>query len=123
MSATATTWRSRWRRCAATSACPSRSRAAEGYQLKPAFLKALKKKFPKLEIEQFVDPKAAVRGADVVYTDVWASMGQEEEKDSRSKIFADYQVNERLMKSAGPEASVHALPPRPPRPGSDGRSR
>jgi ornithine carbamoyltransferase len=87
--------------------------APEGYQLKPAFLKSLKKKFPKLEVEQFADPQAAVRGADVVYTDVWASMGQEEEKDSRSKIFANYQVNARLMKSAGPKAKfMHCLPAR-----------
>ncbi|MED5426352.1 MAG: ornithine carbamoyltransferase, partial [Candidatus Neomarinimicrobiota bacterium] len=39
------------------------------------------------------DPKSAVDGADVIYTDVWASMGQKEEAEEREKIFADYQVN------------------------------
>ncbi len=87
--------------------------APEGYELKPEFVKGLKKAFPKLEIEQYVDPLAAVRGADVVYTDVWASMGQEGEKESRSKTFADYQVNARLMKSAGSKAKfMHCLPAR-----------
>lgn len=87
--------------------------APDGYQLKPPLLKTLKKKFPKLPLEQYVDPHAAVRGADVVYTDVWASMGQEDEKDSRSKTFADYQVNARLMKSAGPKTKfMHCLPAR-----------
>lgn len=87
--------------------------APEGYELKPEFVKTLKKAFPKLEIEQYVDPLAAVRGADVVYTDVWASMGQEGEKESRNKTFADYQVNARLMKSAGSKAKfMHCLPAR-----------
>jgi len=87
--------------------------APEGYELKPQVVQSLKKKFPKLELEQYVDPLAAVRGADVVYTDVWASMGQEGEKESRNKVFADYQVNARLMKSAGSKAKfMHCLPAR-----------
>jgi ornithine carbamoyltransferase len=57
------------------------------------------------------DPKAAVEGAQVVYTDVWASMGQEGEADERMPIFLPYQVNEDLMKVAAKNAIVlHCLP-------------
>ncbi|MBW2313700.1 MAG: ornithine carbamoyltransferase [Deltaproteobacteria bacterium] len=56
------------------------------------------------------DPVEAVRGADFVYTDTWTSMGQEDEKAERKKIFAAYQVNTRLLEHA-PEAWVlHCLP-------------
>jgi len=62
-------------------------------------------------IELMTDPYAAVRGADVVYTDVWASMGQEAEHDRRVKDLAGYQVNARLMEAAGPGALfMHCLP-------------
>jgi ornithine carbamoyltransferase len=57
------------------------------------------------------DPREAVAGADVVYTDVWASMGQEEEAAERARIFAPYQVNEGLMALAKPDAiAMHCLP-------------
>jgi ornithine carbamoyltransferase len=57
------------------------------------------------------DPREAVAGADVVYTDVWASMGQEEEAAERARIFAPYQVNEELMAEAKPDAiAMHCLP-------------
>ena len=57
------------------------------------------------------DPAAAVKEADAVYTDVWASMGQEHEKEQRAKIFAPYQVNKELMAQAKPEALfMHCLP-------------
>ncbi len=57
------------------------------------------------------DIKAAASGADVLYTDVWASMGQEEEFQERAKIFKDYQVNTELMKVANDGAMVlHCLP-------------
>lgn len=57
------------------------------------------------------DPKVAVKNADVVYTDTWASMGQEEEKEARVKAFAGYQVNEALMTLANEDAMVqHCLP-------------
>lgn len=56
-------------------------------------------------------PAQAVKGADAVYTDVWASMGQEEEKDERSQAFAEYQVNRALMAQAKPDAIfLHCLP-------------
>ena len=56
-------------------------------------------------------PQQAVRDADVVYTDVWASMGQESERAERLKAFADYQVNEELMAYAKPDAVfLHDMP-------------
>jgi len=56
-------------------------------------------------------PEEAVAGADAVYTDVWASMGQESEKEARARIFAPYQVNARLMAHAKADALfMHCLP-------------
>jgi ornithine carbamoyltransferase len=63
------------------------------------------------EVAVETDPLKAVAGADVVYTDVWASMGQEAEAERRKKIFAKYQVNAGLMKHAKSGAFVmHCLP-------------
>jgi len=57
------------------------------------------------------DPVEAVAGADVVYTDVWASMGQEAEAAARSRVFRPYQVNETLFAQAAPDAIfMHCLP-------------
>lgn len=57
------------------------------------------------------DPKEAIAGADVVYTDTWASMGQEAEKEIRKKAFAGYQVDDALMALAKPDAIfMHCLP-------------
>jgi ornithine carbamoyltransferase len=62
-------------------------------------------------IELTHDPVAAVRDADAVYTDVWASMGQEQEAEQRAIIFAPYQVNAALMAHAAPHAVfMHCLP-------------
>jgi ornithine carbamoyltransferase len=62
-------------------------------------------------INILTDPREAVAGADAVYTDVWASMGQENEADSRSAAFAPYQVNAELMQDAAPHALfMHCLP-------------
>ncbi|KAH7524113.1 hypothetical protein FEM48_Zijuj06G0084500 [Ziziphus jujuba var. spinosa] len=62
-------------------------------------------------IEITNDPKEAVRGADVVYSDVWASMGQKEEAAYRRQVFEGFQVDENLMKLAGPKAYfMHCLP-------------
>jgi len=56
-------------------------------------------------------PQEAVRGADVVYTDVWASMGQEKEQVERRRAFSGYQVNAELLALASPDAIVmHDLP-------------
>ena len=57
------------------------------------------------------DPAAVLAGASVVYTDAWTSMGQEAETEERRDAFSGYQVNERLLAIAGPEAIVmHCLP-------------
>ncbi|MFI5177412.1 MAG: ornithine carbamoyltransferase [Vicinamibacterales bacterium] len=57
------------------------------------------------------DPVEAVRGADAVYTDVWASMGQEDQTEARARVFQPYQVNDALMAAAGPDAIfMHCLP-------------
>jgi ornithine carbamoyltransferase len=62
-------------------------------------------------IELSHDPKEAARGASAVYTDVWASMGQEAEAEEKLKAFADYQVDVEIMAEALPEAVfLHCLP-------------
>jgi len=63
------------------------------------------------KIEVTNDPAAGVERADAVYTDVWASMGQEQESEARKKIFSPYQVNSELMAKANPDAIfLHCLP-------------
>jgi ornithine carbamoyltransferase len=57
------------------------------------------------------DPKEGVKGADILYTDVWVSMGVEEEKETKLKAFQGYQINRALLKAAAPNAVVmHCLP-------------
>ncbi|MBO5430316.1 MAG: ornithine carbamoyltransferase [Peptococcaceae bacterium] len=57
------------------------------------------------------DPKEAVKGVDVIYTDTWASMGQEAEKEIRKKAFVGYQVDDAMMALAKPDAIfMHCLP-------------
>jgi ornithine carbamoyltransferase len=83
-------------------ACP------EGYDPDPAILSRAQRE---ARIELMRDPREAVRGADVVNTDVWASMGQEEEQAQRSEAFRDYCVDESLMGQAAPGAIfLHCLP-------------
>mgnify|MGYP003294010146 CR=1 FL=1 len=81
----------------------------DGYQPAPEVLA-----FAEQYGDQFTlvnDPCLAATGADVVFTDTWASMGQEEEKVERMKAFRGYQVNEALMSAANPGAMVqHCLP-------------
>ena len=63
------------------------------------------------ELRLFNDPVAAVQGADAVYTDTWASMGQEAKADARAALFRPYQVNDALMHAADAEAVfMHCLP-------------
>jgi ornithine carbamoyltransferase len=63
------------------------------------------------KVEILDDPVQAVKGADIVYTDVWASMGQESEAETRKKKFAKYQVNSRLVKNAKDDyIFMHCLP-------------
>ncbi|HEU4571914.1 MAG TPA: ornithine carbamoyltransferase [Candidatus Limnocylindrales bacterium] len=57
------------------------------------------------------NPAKVVRGADVVYTDAWTSMGQEAEAEARRDAFADYQLDDALLDAAGPDAvAMHCLP-------------
>jgi len=77
----------------------------EGY----APLAALREACPNVSIHH--DPRAAVAGAQVVYTDVWASMGQEDSAAERAQVFAPFQVDSELMAAAAPEARfMHCLP-------------
>jgi len=80
----------------------------QGYEPQPEFVEAALRE-GKVEITQ--DPVTAVAGADAVYTDVWTSMGQEEESARRSEVFPPYQVNSALMSHAAPDAIImHDLP-------------
>ncbi|MEX0866796.1 MAG: ornithine carbamoyltransferase [Pirellulales bacterium] len=82
-----------------------------GYELTPAFLERLHSEIPGAEIHCTHDPREAVRAASAVYTDVWTSMGQEDEAASRSQQFAPFQINAQLMSQAPADAIfMHCLP-------------
>ncbi|MGE0790973.1 MAG: ornithine carbamoyltransferase [Sandaracinaceae bacterium] len=84
-------------------ACP------EGYDPDPAIVEAARRDGARIDVLR--SPREAVRGADVVTTDVWASMGQEEEAAARMRAFASYQVDAALMAEASSEAIfLHCLP-------------
>jgi ornithine carbamoyltransferase len=84
----------------------------EGYKPKPHVIEnARQLSQGQLDVVVTTDPVAAVTGADVVYTDTWTSMGQEEEAEQRRKIFPPYQVNSALLAHAAEQAIVlHCLP-------------
>ena len=64
-----------------------------------------------IEIDILNDPVIAAKEADVIYTDVWTSMGQEKEQGSRVKVFRKYQINQELVKLAKPDyIFMHCLP-------------
>lgn len=86
--------------------------APKDYQPKPEIVKQAQDiAAGKSEIVVTQDAIAAVEGAQVVYTDVWASMGQEDLADQRIPIFQPYQVNQQLLEHASPEAIIlHCLP-------------
>ncbi len=84
-----------------------------GYEPKPEIVTWAKEdgKDTGFELTITNDPVEAVRDADAIYTDVWASMGQEAEKEARKKIFQPYQVNEELFSKARPDTYfMHCLP-------------
>jgi ornithine carbamoyltransferase len=84
-----------------------------GYRPDPAIVAEarLAAKETKARIELLTEPAEAVSGAQAVYTDVWASMGQEQEAAEREKVFSRYQVNDELMANALPDAVLmHCLP-------------
>lgn len=81
------------------------------YDFPDSFREQFRRAFPGESLKYESDPARAVAGADAVYTDVWTSMGQEEESSIREREFQPYQVNEALMKRAKPEAIfLHCLP-------------
>jgi ornithine carbamoyltransferase len=85
----------------------------EGYEPNPRYLEKARSGALQAgtKIEVGNDPTAAVRGASAVYTDVWASMGQEAEADKRLAAFAGFMVDSALMAQALPEAVfLHCLP-------------
>ncbi len=85
----------------------------EGYDAVPEVVAQAKKDAESTGavIETVYDPVTAARGADIVVTDVWASMGMEDEAAEREKVFAPFQVNAALMKHAKPDAIfMHCLP-------------
>jgi ornithine carbamoyltransferase len=80
----------------------------EGYEPEKSYVEAARREG---EVLLTHDPKAAVRDADAVYTDVWTSMGQEDESAKRLQIFPPYQINAELMSAAKSDAIVlHCLP-------------
>jgi ornithine carbamoyltransferase len=88
-----------------TLACP------KGFEFDGKFMELLSSKFPHHRVKQSHHPIEAVRCADLVYTDVWASMGQEDDAERRKKAFAQFQVNEGMMKAAPKSARfMHDLP-------------
>ncbi len=82
-----------------------------GYRLEREYVQKVKDRVPGAVFVEEENPEKAVREADAVYTDVWASMGQEAETERRAKEFAGYQVNDALLKRAPAHAIVlHCLP-------------
>lgn len=85
----------------------------KGYWMKKEIVGSAKKLASKSggTITEVLDPRIAVKGADVVYTDTWVSMGDESQKEKRLRILRPYQVTESLMKLAKKEATfMHDLP-------------
>lgn len=83
-------------------ACPSEYRPAK---------EVLEYAYENGKFSMTTDLLSAAEGADVIFTDVWASMGQEEEAKERQKVFAGYQINDKVMAVAKPDAMVqHCLP-------------
>jgi len=84
-----------------------------GYQIQEKFLQMAREyaSESRSEIQCTEDPRLAVDGADIVYTDVWTSMGQEKEIEKRRKVFASYQINDELLAMARENAILmHPLP-------------
>jgi len=83
----------------------------QGYGFDAPFLEQYRRLIGGSSLSETQDPIAAVKNADVIYTDVWTSMGQESERDERLKRFTPYQVNKALLAKAPKHAVVlHCLP-------------
>ena len=86
--------------------------APEGYQFDDDFRRHLRAILPAAEVVETTDPVAAVKGAACVYTDVWASMGQEKERAARDTALRPYQVNAALLRHCPEAVFMHCLPAR-----------
>jgi ornithine carbamoyltransferase len=85
----------------------------KGYEPNPGVVSQAEKEAERTgtKVKVTNDPKEAVKGADIVYTDVWASMGKEKERGKRLKVFKPYQVNAKLAKEAKEDyIFMHCLP-------------
>jgi len=83
----------------------------DGYSFDKSFLEQFRRNVPEGDLEMNSDPKKAVAAADVIYTDVWTSMGQETETAQRKRKFARFQVNNELLAAAPRHAKImHCLP-------------
>ncbi len=99
-------------------ACASAHMGAEfllaaplGYEFPSDFRARFEARFPGIPLRVEPNPRTAVVDADVVYTDVWASMGQEHEAEARRKVFEPYRVDDDLLALARPDAIfLHCLP-------------
>ena len=81
------------------------------YRIESEYVDKVRAKTPDMEFVEEADPEKAVKEADAIYTDAWASMGQEDEAAKRAKDFAAYQFNEKLMEKAPAHAiALHCLP-------------
>lgn len=84
-----------------------------GYEFTGNYLDSVRKRFPGARLEVTHDTLAAAKHADIIYTDVWTSMGQESEQEKRKKAFAPFQVNAALMAAASTHTRfMHCLPAR-----------
>jgi ornithine carbamoyltransferase len=83
----------------------------ENYRIEESYFERIRSEVPDADVRLTADPVEAVREASVVYTDVWASMGQEAERLQRRQDFAPYQVNAALMDQA-PQGALfmHCMP-------------
>jgi ornithine carbamoyltransferase len=85
----------------------------KGYEPNPQVVSEAKEEGKRSGCKVMVtnDPKEAVRGADIIYTDVWTSMGKEKEREKRVKVFKPFQVNSKLVKEAKEDyLFMHCLP-------------
>ena len=99
--------------CCALSGMNMTVASPQGYQPDPETLRnagaAAQQSGSRIRIVE--DPREAAEGADILYTDVWVSMGEEKEKEEKIKAFYGYQINSELLKRAAPNARVmHCLP-------------
>ncbi|NBR06819.1 MAG: ornithine carbamoyltransferase [Planctomycetes bacterium] len=81
------------------------------YHFDTNFTNLFSKRFPKADLIQSTDANDSVKNADILYTDVWTSMGQESENEKRIKKFKDFQINDRLINKAPKHCKfMHCLP-------------